>query len=117
MLLNISNNIFFSIGCFVLYTGQTKFHRSTVSTLDYLVSQADTTVWKLNNVSGYLSSAKQTGVQNVFLPSNVQTDIDDIGMKITASSSFLQHQSTDTADDIRYVLDTMYVLNVLQYFC
>lgn len=97
----------FSIGCLVLYTGQTKFHRSTVSTLDYLVSQADTTVWKLNNVSQYLSSAKQIGVQNIFLPSNVQTDIDEVDTKITASSSFLDHQSTDAAGDIRDVLDSV----------
>lgn len=95
------------IGCLVLYTGQRKFHRSTVSTLDYLVSQADATVWKLNNVSNYLSSAKLIGVQNVFLPSNVQTDIDDIDMKISAASSFLDHQSTDTAGDIQDVLDSV----------
>ncbi|KMT18993.1 hypothetical protein BVRB_2g030900 [Beta vulgaris subsp. vulgaris] len=95
------------IGCLVLYTGQAKFHRSTISTLEYLKSQADTTVWKLNNVSDYLSSAKQIGVQNIFLPSNVQTDIDEIDMKITASSSLLDHQSTDAADDIRDVLDSL----------
>ncbi|XP_021739168.1 uncharacterized protein LOC110705585 [Chenopodium quinoa] len=95
------------VGCLVLYNGQAKFHRSTVSTLEYLVSQADITEWKLNNVSSYLSSAKQIGIQNVFLPSNVQTDIDDIDMKITAASSFLDHQSTNTADDIREVLDSV----------
>lgn len=58
-------------------------------------------------MSDYLSSAKQIGVQNIFLPSNVQTDIDEIDMKITASSSLLDHQSTDTADDIRDVLDSL----------
>lgn len=58
-------------------------------------------------MSDYLSSAKQIGVQNIFLPSNVQTDIDEIDMKITASSSLLDHQSTDAADDIRDVLDSL----------
>ncbi|KAL2925223.1 hypothetical protein RDABS01_001872 [Bienertia sinuspersici] len=91
--------------CAIYWTS--KVPSSTVSTLDYLVSQADTTVWKLNNVSGYLSSAKQLGVQNVFLPSNVQTDIDEVEMKITTSSSFLDHQSNDTANDIRDVLDSV----------
>lgn len=105
--LNPSMLFVFSIGCLVLYSGQAKFHRSTVSILEYVVSQADATVWKLNNVSNYLSSAKLIGIQNVFLPSNVQTDIDDIDMKISASSSFLDHQSTDTADDIRDVLDSV----------
>ncbi|KAL9231505.1 hypothetical protein vseg_006728 [Gypsophila vaccaria] len=95
------------IGCLVLYTGQEKFQHSTVSTLEYLVSQADATVWKLQNVSDYLSSAKQIGIQNVFLPSNVQTDIDEIDSEINTSAGFLSHQSTSTADDIRDVLASM----------
>lgn len=94
-------------GCIVLYAGQDKFHHTTISTLEYLVNQADNTVWKLDNVSNYLSSAKQIGIQNVFLPSNVQTDIDEIDLKLNSSASFLEHQSSDTADDIRDLLDSV----------
>ncbi|KAL0394299.1 UNVERIFIED_CONTAM: hypothetical protein Slati_4396100 [Sesamum latifolium] len=55
------------VGCIVLYTGQAKFHSSTTSTLDYVVSQADTTSENLRNVSGYLSAAKQINVDQVIL--------------------------------------------------
>ncbi|KAH9621357.1 hypothetical protein KSS87_005679 [Heliosperma pusillum] len=95
------------IGCLILYTGQGKFQSSTTSTLEYVVNQADTTVWKLQNVSDYLSSAKQIGIQNVFLPSNVQTDIDQIDSEINTSAEFLSQQSTGTANDIRDVLASM----------
>ena len=105
--LNAGHVVAFSIGCIVLYAGQDKFHHTTISTLEYLVNQADNTVWKLDNVSNYLSSAKQIGVQNVFLPSNVQTDIDEIDLKLNSSASFLEHQSSDTADDIRDLLDSV----------
>ncbi|CAN1287839.1 hypothetical protein LINPERPRIM_LOCUS19743 [Linum perenne] len=44
------------IGCIVLYNGQGKFHRSTTQTLEYVVSQADSTVENLKNVSDYLAS-------------------------------------------------------------
>ncbi|CAN1828458.1 hypothetical protein LINPERHAP1_LOCUS32236 [Linum perenne] len=50
------------IGCVVLYNGQGKFHRSTTQTLEYVVSQADSTVENLKNVSDYLASAKLLGV-------------------------------------------------------
>ncbi|KAK9280378.1 hypothetical protein L1049_014067 [Liquidambar formosana] len=70
------------IGCVVLYTGQGRFHRSTTNTLAYVENQAENTVEKLKEVSDYLASAKQIGVDKVFLPSNVQTDIDQIGTQI-----------------------------------
>ncbi|GAB4854620.1 hypothetical protein Ancab_023203 [Ancistrocladus abbreviatus] len=93
------------IGCFVLYTGQGRFHRSTTGTLQYVVEQADMTVWKLRNVSDYLAAAKQAGVDQVSLPSNVQTDIDEIQTKINTSASFLAEQAEDNANDIQDVLD------------
>ncbi|KAL5850238.1 hypothetical protein ACOSQ4_008251 [Xanthoceras sorbifolium] len=95
------------VGCVVLYTGQGKFHRSTTSTLEYVVYQADTTVKKLNDVSGYLGSAKQTGVDKVFLPSNVQTDIDNIEAKINSSASTLANTTVENSRDIRHLLDSV----------
>ncbi|CAI0415236.1 unnamed protein product, partial [Linum tenue] len=37
------------IGCVVLYNAQGKFHKSTTKTLDYVVSQADSTIENLRN--------------------------------------------------------------------
>lgn len=95
------------IGCVVLYTGQEKLHRRTTVALDYVADQADFTVGRLKNVSDYLAEAKQLGVDSVFLPANVQTDIDQIGAKINASASELAHATKDSSDDIKDLLDSM----------
>ncbi|KDP33556.1 hypothetical protein JCGZ_07127 [Jatropha curcas] len=95
------------IGCVILYTGQGKFHKSTTETLDYVVSQADATVQKLKDVSNYLASAKLTAVDKVYLPSNVQTDIDQIGTRINSSASTLADRTLENSDDIRDLLDSV----------
>lgn len=94
-------------GCIVLYTGQGKFHRSTTNTLEYIVLQANTTAENLRNVSGYLSAAKQVAVAQVFLPSNVQSDIDQIQNKINSAASTLSDKTTDRSKDIKYVIDSV----------
>ncbi|KAH0660629.1 hypothetical protein KY285_029239 [Solanum tuberosum] len=63
------------IGCVILYTGQEKFHSSTLNTLDYVVHQANITADTLMNVSVYLAAAKQLAVDRILIPANVQTDI------------------------------------------
>ncbi|CAN1287836.1 hypothetical protein LINPERPRIM_LOCUS19743 [Linum perenne] len=95
------------IGCIVLYNGQGKFHRSTTQTLEYVVSQADSTVENLKNVSDYLASAKLLGVDQVFLPADVQTDIDQIGGRINSSASLLSEKSSENAGDMRDLLDSV----------
>ncbi|KAF7830324.1 putative transmembrane protein [Senna tora] len=95
------------IGCLILYVGQGSFHHSTTTTLEYVVSQADSTVDKLRNVSDFLAQAKQVGIDRVFLPTNVQTDIDGIQTKINASASTLSDQTAHNADDIQDLLDSV----------
>ncbi|KAL9249013.1 hypothetical protein AKJ16_DCAP00251 [Drosera capensis] len=92
-------------GCVVLYTGQGKFHTSTRDTLDFIVSQAHDTVDKLDDVSGYLSAAKNVGVDQVTLPQALQTRINDLQSKINASSSTLSRRTDDNARKIQTVLD------------
>ncbi|CAA0822780.1 Unknown protein [Striga hermonthica] len=93
------------VGCIVLYTGQGKFHNSTISTLDYVVGQANTTSKNLRNVSGYLAAAKQINVEQVFLPPNVQTDIDQIQNKINSSASLLSSKTEDNSEKIKNVIE------------
>ncbi|KAB1204659.1 hypothetical protein CJ030_MR8G012731 [Morella rubra] len=94
------------VGCVVLYTGQGRFHSSTTDTLAYVVYQADFTAEKLRSVSDYLGAAKQIGVDRVFLPSNVQTDIDQIETKINSSASTLADRTVENSDDIQDLLDS-----------
>ncbi|XP_050235344.1 uncharacterized protein LOC126683478 isoform X2 [Mercurialis annua] len=95
------------IGCVVLYTGQGKFHTSTTETLEYVVNQADITVQKLRDVSNYLATAKLSAVDNVTLPSNVQTDIDQIEIKLNSSASLLADRTVENSNDIRDLLDSV----------
>ncbi|KAG6530499.1 uncharacterized protein LOC122043365 [Zingiber officinale] len=93
------------IGCVVLYTGQGKFHRSTYSTMDYVVGQANFTVENLRNFSDSLSDAKKITVDQVLLPSNVRADIDVIAARVNKSATQLADRTSDNSRKIRRVLD------------
>ncbi|KAL0327403.1 UNVERIFIED_CONTAM: hypothetical protein Sangu_1818300 [Sesamum angustifolium] len=95
------------IGCVVLYTGQEKFHSSTINTLEYVVHQADTTSGNLRNVSEYLSAAKQINISQVSLPPNVQTDIDQIQMSIDSSATTLATKTRDNSEDIKHLIESV----------
>lgn len=95
------------IGCAVLYIGQGSFHHSTATTLQYVVHQADSTVDKLRNVSDYLAQAKQVGIDRVFLPSNVQTDIDEAETNINASAGTIADKTKENSDNIQDLLDSV----------
>jgi len=84
-----------------------KIHSSTSKTLDYVVNQADFTAENLRNVSDYLAAAKKIGVDAVFLPSDVQKDIDDIITKINASAATLSDETEKNSKGLQTVLDGM----------
>ncbi|KAK7410239.1 hypothetical protein VNO78_00868 [Psophocarpus tetragonolobus] len=94
------------IGCAVLYIGQGSFHHSMTNTLQYVAHQADSAVDKLRNVSDYLAQAKQVGIDRVFLPTNVQTDIDDAETNINTSASTLADKTKENSDNIQDLLDS-----------
>ncbi|KAK7304095.1 hypothetical protein RJT34_15138 [Clitoria ternatea] len=95
------------VGCVLLYTAQGKFHGSTTHTLEYVVSQADFTAENLRNVSDYLDAAKKIGVEAVFLPSDVQKDIDDVKTKINSSATTLSSKTKDNSKKIQQGIDGM----------
>lgn len=71
------------------------------------MNQADATVVKLKDVLNYLSAAKQIGVDQVFLPSNVQTDIDQIEAKISSSADNVAKTTMDSSDDVKDLVDSV----------
>jgi len=94
-------------GCIVLYTAQGKFHGSTSTTLKYVVSQADFTAENLRNVSDYLDAAKNIGVDAVFLPADVQGNIDTIKTKINSSAVELSTKTHENSEQIKDGIDKM----------
>lgn len=106
-----------SIGCIVLYSGQGKFHSSTSDTLNFVVGQANITVENLRNFSDDLSAAKKTGVDQVFLPGNVQGQIDDIVNKVNSSANSLDRRAQDNSEKIKDLLDLVYGYSFLVWVC
>ncbi|KAH1148012.1 hypothetical protein GYH30_042921 [Glycine max] len=95
------------VGCVLLYTAQGKFHGSTTSTLKYVVSQADFTAENLRNVSHYLDAAQKIGVDAVFLPGDVQKNIDEVQTKINSSAAELSSKTKENSETIKDVIDAM----------
>ncbi|CAL9778446.1 unnamed protein product [Musa acuminata subsp. burmannicoides] len=95
------------VGCVVLYQGQGKFHSSTYKTLDYVVGQANFTVDNLRNFSETLAEAKKVKVDQVFLPTNVQGEIDALEAKVNSSANNLASQTSDNSRKISRVLDSV----------
>lgn len=75
--------------------------------MDYVATQADGTVGKLRTVSDYLASAKQISVDQIFLPSNVQSDIDQIESKINSSASEIDDKTLKSKDDVQDLIDSV----------
>lgn len=69
--------------------------------------QADSTVYNLMNVSDYLAAAKQAGVENVSLPSDVQNRIDQLGAKIKSAASTLKSETEKNRNRINDILDAV----------
>ncbi|KAJ9555232.1 hypothetical protein OSB04_009846 [Centaurea solstitialis] len=99
--------VFFRVGCIVLYTGQGKFHQSSSKTLEYIVYQADMTAKTLQNVSEDLATAKNIAVAQVFLPVDVQADIDAIQTKLNVSAIELSKRTKENKVSIHNILKSV----------
>lgn len=77
-------------------------------TLKYVVNQSDYTVQILNNVTQYLSLAKTINVAELFLPSDVMTDIYKLNIDLNAAADTVTEKTDENAVKIRRVLNAVY---------
>jgi isopentenyl diphosphate isomerase/L-lactate dehydrogenase-like FMN-dependent dehydrogenase len=98
-----------SAGCFVLNAGQESFHRSTIGTVDYVEGQGNLTVDNLRNFAGSLAAAKNIGVDNIFLPVDVQQKIDIVEEKLNSSANEFSARIVQNSDKFKTVMDKMCV--------
>ncbi|KAL4347787.1 hypothetical protein GQ457_17G014250 [Hibiscus cannabinus] len=96
-----------AIGCILLSVGQDEFHGEVLRTLKYVVNQSDYTVQILNNVTQYLSLSKTVNVANVFLPSDVLTDIDKLNIDLNSAADTLADKTDENAGKIRRVFNAV----------
>ncbi|KAJ4829350.1 hypothetical protein Tsubulata_024229 [Turnera subulata] len=87
-------------GCILLSVGQVEFYREAIRTLDYVVDRSNFTVQTLRNVTEYLALAKSISVAQVFLPSNVINDIDQMDMDLNTVADTLEEKTGESANKI-----------------
>ncbi|KAG8060595.1 hypothetical protein GUJ93_ZPchr0002g24589 [Zizania palustris] len=101
------------VGCVMLYDGQGKFHKSTTTTLKYIVSQANFTVDNLNNLSDSLSAAKKVDIGQFLLPPDVQNQINEIQGKLNSSATELATRTTDNSEKIQKLLNQVRIALII----
>ncbi|XP_057765859.1 uncharacterized protein LOC130986461 [Salvia miltiorrhiza] len=92
-----------AIGCILLSVGQVDFHGEAMRTLNYVVNQSEYTVETLRNVTEYLSLAKTVSVAQIFLPSDVESDIDRLNVDLNSAANTLELKTNENSSKIRSV--------------
>lgn len=102
-----SSFYFHSIGCILLCIGQNDFYYEGLHTLKYVVNQSDYTVDILRNVTEYLSLAKTISVAQVFLPSDVMSDIDELNVDLNTAADTVAEKTSINSLKIKRVFIAM----------
>lgn len=95
-------------GSAFLFYGQEKFHKSTVTTVDYIVGQANFTADNIRNLSISMNTAKHIKVVQFFLPPKLQTDISLIQKKLKSTANMLSDTTNHLSLQIHNGLDKEY---------
>lgn len=75
--------------------------------MDYVVKQANLTVDNLKNFSKDLATARNVGVEQVFMPADVQARIDKIEKRLNGSANDLAARTQDNSKKIQDLLDSV----------
>ncbi|KAL6848274.1 hypothetical protein ACP4OV_022402 [Aristida adscensionis] len=97
------------VGCIVLLYGQSEFHEEATRTMDFVVNQSDFTIQTLRNVTEYLTFAKTITVAALYLPSDVQGQIDNLKGDLTKAADTISQKTTENYKRIRKVLHNVSV--------
>ncbi|KAF7026942.1 hypothetical protein CFC21_039026 [Triticum aestivum] len=96
-------------GCIVLLYGQNEFREEATDTLDYVVNQSDFTIQTLRNVTDYLSFATTINVAALYLPSDVQAQINNLKVDLNKAADTISLKTTENYKRIRKVLHNVSV--------
>lgn len=83
--------------------------------MKYVVNQSDYTVHTLKNVTEYLSLAKTISVAQVFLPSDVMNDIDELNVDLNTAADTVADKTSVNSRKIRKVFTAMYVSSTCSF--
>ncbi|XP_040385464.1 uncharacterized protein LOC102722913 isoform X3 [Oryza brachyantha] len=96
-------------GSVVLLYGQSKFGKQATGTVDFVVNQSDFTIQTLRNVTDYLSLAKTISVAALYLPSDVQGQIDNLKVDLNKAADTISEKTSENYRRIRKVLHNVSV--------
>ncbi|KAL3654473.1 hypothetical protein CASFOL_004154 [Castilleja foliolosa] len=91
----------------IIIIGQVEFHSETLHTLNFVVNQSEYTVQTLRNVTEYLSMAKSVSVAQIFLPSDVMSDIDRLNVDLNNAADMLEQTTSENSSKIRNIFNTV----------
>ena len=83
--------------------------------MKYVVNQSDYTVDTLRNVTEYLSLAKTINVAQVFLPSDVMNEIDELNVGLNTAADTVADKTSLNSRKIRKVFTVMYVSSTCSF--
>ncbi|PKA63502.1 hypothetical protein AXF42_Ash005397 [Apostasia shenzhenica] len=102
-----------SIGCILLSIGQDEFHDEVLDTLSFVVNQSDFTVQILRNVTDYLSIAKTISVDQFYISSKVQNEIDKLDVDLISAADTVSHKTADSSEKIRRAINNVRAVLIL----
>lgn len=104
----LTYSLWSSIGCILLAVGQNEFNAEAISTLNFVANQSDFTVQILKNVTDFLSFARIINVGPVYLPSDVQQQIDKVKGDLTDAAGTISQKTQENYRKIRLVIGDVY---------
>ncbi|KAF0918338.1 hypothetical protein E2562_023513 [Oryza meyeriana var. granulata] len=96
-------------GSVILLYGESKFGEEATSTVDFVVNQSDFTIQTLRNVTDYLSLAKTISVAALYLPSDVQGQIDNLKVDLNKAADTISQMTAENYRRIRKVIHNVSV--------
>ncbi|XP_020581204.1 uncharacterized protein LOC110025213 isoform X2 [Phalaenopsis equestris] len=106
-----------SIGCIVLCVAQDEFHDEASNTLSFVVQQSDFIVQILRNVTDYLSLAKTISVDEFYISSDAQNEINKLDVDLRSAAHIISEKTTENSEKIRravnYVRDVLILVAVI----
>jgi hypothetical protein len=91
--------------------GQSEFCDEATHTVDFIVNQSDFTFQTLRNVTEYSSLAKTLAVAALYIPSDVQGQIDDLKGDLDKAADTISLKTSENYKMIRKILHNVYVQN------
>ncbi|KAK8918394.1 hypothetical protein KSP39_PZI021123 [Platanthera zijinensis] len=92
-------------GCIMLFAGHGKYQNSAMSLLNYAKDQSDFVLENLQDFADKMEGAKNVEVDQVFLPADLQAEVDEISTKLSTSLQLLSSQASKSFSFLAGILN------------